>query len=418
MRILIRSFWLVAVALITMSEAEKNVEALRSVLEGANQFNFPFFQTVAKHNPGNLITSPLSVGVVLAMAACGARVNTEAQFRNVLHLPTSDSLATSGYQSLIDNLNNVKDNKLAVANKAFIASDLNLKPSYKNLTEVYFRSASQLVNFAQNKEAANIINSWVEQSTNNLIKELITAETLDGMTRLVLVNAIYFKGQWKDKFDPELTSNMPFHTSKVEVKNVPTMYRQDNYKYGDLLDLNATFVVIPYKGDELSMIIILPNEIDGLSDVEKKLQNTSLTNILSHGNEEKMELWLPKFKVESMLELNDVLKEMGLTDAFTARANFSGIADGENLYISDVIQKAYIEVNEEGSEAAAATDHVVAMINQNHHLARQIAAHNDHGNQSMGVNFVRKILIMSKTRKILFGIISNQTLSNYSTTVY
>ncbi|XP_043593783.1 antichymotrypsin-2-like isoform X3 [Bombus pyrosoma] len=355
MRILIRSFWLVAVALITMSEAEKNVEALRSVLEGANQFNFPFFQTVAKHNPGNLITSPLSVGVVLAMAACGARVNTEAQFRNVLHLPTSDSLATSGYQSLIDNLNNVKDNKLAVANKAFIASDLNLKPSYKNLTEVYFRSASQLVNFAQNKEAANIINSWVEQSTNNLIKELITAETLDGMTRLVLVNAIYFKGQWKDKFDPELTSNMPFHTSKVEVKNVPTMYRQDNYKYGDLLDLNATFVVIPYKGDELSMIIILPNEIDGLSDVEKKLQNTSLTNILSHGNEEKMELWLPKFKVESMLELNDVLKEMGLTDAFTARANFSGIADGENLYISDVIQKAYIEVNEEGSEAAAAT---------------------------------------------------------------
>ncbi|XP_068989079.1 serine protease inhibitor 3/4-like isoform X2 [Bombus flavifrons] len=337
-----------------MSEAEENVEALRSVLEGANQFSSPFFQTVRKHNPGNLITSPLSASIALAMAASGARGNTEAQFRNVLHLPTSEGLVTSGYQSLIDNLNNVKDNKLAVANKAFISAKLNMKPSYKNLTEVYFRSASQLVDFGQKEEAANIINSWVEQNTNNLIKELISAEMLNDGTRLALVNAIYFKGQWKNKFDPKLTNDMPFHTSKVEVKNVPTMYRIGKYKYGVLVDLNAKFVVIPYKGDEFSMVIILPNEIDGLSDVEKKLQNTSLKNIISQGHEEEMELWLPKFKMESNLQLNDVLKKMGLTDAFTAHANFSGIAD-ETLYVSDVIQKAYIEVNEEGSEAAAAT---------------------------------------------------------------
>ena len=354
MRILRRSFWLVALALITMSEAEKNNEAQRSVMEGVNQFSSSFFQTVLKRNPVVLITSPLSLSVVLAMAAYGARGNTEAQFRNVLHLPTSDSLAVSGYQSLIDDLNSIKDNKLTVANKIFVAARLNLRPSYKHLTEVYFRSVSQLVNFARNKEAANMINSWVEQSTNNLIKDLISAEMLDDTTGLVLVNAIYFKGQWKDKFDPTLTSDMPFHTSKVEVKNVPTMYRQGNYKYGNLPDLNAKFVVIPYKGDELNMIIILPNEIDGLSDVEKKLQNTNLTNILSQGYEEEMELWLPKFEVESMLELNDVLKEMGLTDAFT-NADFSDIADGANLRISDVIQKAYIEVNEEGSEAAGAT---------------------------------------------------------------
>ncbi|XP_068989080.1 serine protease inhibitor 3/4-like isoform X1 [Bombus flavifrons] len=354
MRILIRSFWLVTVALITMSEAEENVEALRSVLEGANQFSSPFYQTVRKYNPGNLITSPLSASIALAMAACGARGNTETQFRNVLHLPTSEGLVTSGYQSLIDNLNNAKDNKLAVANKAFISAKLNMKPSYKNLTEVYFRSASQLVDFARNKEAANIINSWVEQNTNNLIKDLIKPEMIDNLTRLALVNAIYFKGQWKNKFDPKLTSDMPFHTSKVEVKNVPTMYKQGIYKYGDLVDLNAKFVVIPYKGDEFSMVIILPNEIDGLSDVEKKLQNTSLKNIISQGYEERMELWLPKFKMESTLELNDVLKEMGLIDAFTG-ADFSAITDNASLYITDVVQKTYIEVNEEGSEAAAAT---------------------------------------------------------------
>ncbi|XP_043593784.1 antichymotrypsin-2-like isoform X4 [Bombus pyrosoma] len=341
-----------------MSEAEKNVDALRSVVEGANQFSSSFFQTMVQRKLGNLITSPLSASIVLAMTAFGTRGNTEAQFRNVLHLPTSESLATSGYQLLIDNLNNVRDNKLVVANKIFVAADLNLKPSYKNLTEVYFRSSPQLVNFAQSQEAANIINSWVEQNTNNLIKELITAEMLDGMTRLVLVNAIYFKGQWKDKFDPELTSDMPFHTSKLEVKSVPTLYRRGKYTLGRLSDLNARFIVIPYKGDELSMIIILPNEIDDLSDVEKKLQNISLTNIQSQGYEVEAALWLPKFKMESMLELNDVLKEMGLTDAFTT-ADFSEIADGENLYISDVIQKAYIEVNEEGSEAVAVTRRVV-----------------------------------------------------------
>ncbi|XP_050581079.1 antichymotrypsin-2-like isoform X4 [Bombus affinis] len=354
MRMLIGSFWLVALALITMSEAETNVEALRSVVEAANQFGSSLSQTVVQHNPGNLIMSPLSASIGLVMAACGARGNTEAQFRNVLHLPTSESVVTSGYQSLIDNLNNVKDNKLAVANKAFIATDLNLKPSYKDLTEVYFRSASQLVNFIPNKEAANTINSWVEKNTNNLIKELITPDDIDERTKLVLVNAIYFKGQWKNKFNLKLTKDMPFHTSKVEVKNVPTMYRRGKYKYGDLVDLNAKFVVIPYKGDEFSMVIILPNEIDGLSDVQKKLQNTSLTNILSQGHEEEVNLWLPKFKMESMLKLNDVLKEMGLTDAFSNRANFSATADGI-LYISHVIQKAYIEVNEEGSEAAAAT---------------------------------------------------------------
>ncbi|XP_071872225.1 serine protease inhibitor 3/4-like isoform X2 [Bombus fervidus] len=336
-----------------MSEAEKNVEALRSVVEGSNQFSSSFFQILAKDNPGNLITSPLSASIVLAMTACGARGNTAAQFRNVLHLPTSESAITSGHQLLIDDLNNVKDNKLAVANKVFIAADLNVKPSYKSLTEVYFRSASQLVNFAQNREAANIINSWVEQNTNNLIKDLISAEMLDDTTKLVLVNAIYFKGQWKHKFDSKLTSDMPFHTSKVEVKNVPTMYREGNYKYGDLPDLNAKFVVIPYKGDEFSMVIILPNEIDGLSDVQKKLQNTNLANVLRRGYEGQVKLWLPKFKMQSMLGLNGILKKMGLTDAFTV-ADFSAISD-KALYISRVIQKAYIEVNEEGSEAAAAT---------------------------------------------------------------
>ncbi|KAK1135511.1 hypothetical protein K0M31_000100 [Melipona bicolor] len=349
-----KSFWLVALVLVTISMAKTDVEPLHAVVEGTNQFSSWFFQYVLEDNSGNLITSPLSADVVLAMVAFGAGGNTEAQFRKVLSLPTPSNFAATGYQALIDNLNSVKDNILTLANKIFIAESLDIKPSYKNLTEVYFRSASESINFVESMKASEIINTWVEKNTNNLIKNLISPDMLNAATRLVLVNAVYFKGQWLHKFDAELTEDMPFHVNKDTVKNVPTMYREGYYKYGELPDLNARFVVLPYKGNELSMVIILPNEIEGLLDVQKKLQNINLTNILNQGIEEEIRLHLPKFKVESKMILNNNLIKMGLTDAFTASANFSGISN-ENLAIDTVVQKAFIEVNEEGTEAAAAT---------------------------------------------------------------
>ncbi|XP_017755137.1 PREDICTED: antichymotrypsin-2-like isoform X3 [Eufriesea mexicana] len=360
MRILTGSFWLVTFAL-TMARAENNVEALHAVSLGANQFSSSLFQAVIEEKPGNLIISPLSAGIVLAMAAFGARGKTESQFRTVLHLPSPDSLATCGYQALIDNLNNVHENKLALANKAFIAENFNINSSYKDLTQTYFRSVTQSINFAKSLEAVNIINRWVEQNTNNLIQDIINTGDIDDSTALVLINAVYFKGQWKNKFSPDHTKNMPFNVNKNTVKQVPTMYRQGTYKYGELANLNAKFIVIPYKGDELSMVIILPNEIDGLAEVEKKLQTTSLTDILNQGFEREIQLYLPKFKIESKIELNNILQKMGLIDAFSRNANFSGISD-EELVVTKVVQKAFIEVNEEGSEATAVTEIEVVLF--------------------------------------------------------
>ncbi|XP_043593793.1 antichymotrypsin-2-like isoform X2 [Bombus pyrosoma] len=358
MRIL-RSFGLVVLALITMSEAVEDVEALRSVWSSVDQFSSPFFQTAQEFIPGNLILSPVGINIDLAMISLGARGNTEAQFRNVLHLPTSESLVTSGYQSLIDNLNSIKDNKLAVANKAFMASGLNLKPSYKNLTEVYFRSSLQKVNFDRERETADIINSWVEENTNHLVKEVVTAGKLNARTRLVLVNAMYFKGQWKDKFDPELTKDMQFHT-KDGPKSASIMKREGKYKYGNVPDLNARFVVIPYKVDELSMVIILPNK--GINS-DEYIRNINLTNILSNGEKQIITLYLPKFKVESILDLGDILPEMGLSDAFSSHADFSGIADG-NLDLSNVIQKAYIEVDEKGNTVSSSNSDDVEAVSR------------------------------------------------------
>ncbi|XP_034181370.2 antichymotrypsin-2 isoform X4 [Osmia lignaria lignaria] len=349
-----KSFLSVCLVLLTMAKAENNTQAFRAVSEGINQFSSSLFQCVLEENHGNIIMSPLSAAVVLAMAAFGARGETEKQLKKALHIPSPDTLGTSGYQSLIDDLNNVKVAKLLLANKVFAAEKFSVKPAYIELTEKYFHSVTQLVNFAKSEEAANTINTWVQQNTNDRIKEIVNPGDLNSMTAMVLVNAVYFKGQWQDKFDPQNTEERPFHVNENTVKNVSTMFRSGSYLYGELSNLNAKFVLLPYKDNELSMIIILPNEINGLAEVEKKLQNTNIMDILYQGHQREVELYLPKFKIESKIELNAPLNKLGLTDMFSSKANFSGIAD-DDLVVSKVVQKAFIEVNEEGSEAAAAT---------------------------------------------------------------
>ena len=339
---------------VAMAEEVDNNQALNAVAQGTNAFSSQLFQTVVEENPGNLIMSPLSAAVVLGMVAYGARGETENQFRKVLHLPSPDSLGTSGYQALIDITNNAKENTVVLANKVFMTEKYSVKPSYRELTETYFRSTTQLVDFAKSDEAANIINTWVKGNTNNRINDIVSPDDLDGLTALVLVNAVYFKGQWKDKFNSNNTMDKPFHINENTVQNVPTMFKVGTYKYGVISNLDAKFIEIPYQGDELSMVIILPNEINGLPMVEKKLQGMSIADILNQGYEREVQLQLPKFKIEKKIDLNSVLEKMGLTDMFTERANFSGIADGD-LSVSNIVQKAFIEVNEEGTEAAAAT---------------------------------------------------------------
>ncbi|CAL7940868.1 unnamed protein product [Xylocopa violacea] len=341
-----------------MATPESNIPALQAVSDGTNEFSSLFYQTVAEKTPGNLIMSPLSAAIVLAMAAYGSRGETENQFKKLLHLPSANG--ESGYQALIDNLNKIQENKLQLANKIFTAEHLDMKPTYKELTETYFHSIAQAVDFAKSQQAADTINGWVEQNTNELIKDLIKPGDLNNSTALVLVNAAYFKGLWNDQFNPNSTTDMPFYIDSNTVKNVPMMSRIGSYRSGELPELNAKFIELPYKGGELSMLIILPNVVDGLAEVEKKLLNVNLANVLNQGYVRTQNLYLPKFKIESKIELEDVLKKMGLIDAFDGRADFSGISN-EKMDISKVVQKAFIEVNEEGTEAAAATGMSVAL---------------------------------------------------------
>ncbi|KAI4492424.1 hypothetical protein M0804_002215 [Polistes exclamans] len=314
-----------------MATPAQNMPIL-DVIEGTNHFSTSFFAEVASSNHGNLITSPLSVSIVLSMAAYGARGETQDEMKSVLHLPPM-SQATRGYSNLIKYLSYATDVESRLANKIFVNKRCSVKPSYEKMIEDAFLSSSQSVDFSQSASAANTINQWVEEQTNHRIKDLVNSDSFSSSTVMFLVNAVYFKGNWKTEFDPRFTQNRPFYVSKTEIKNVPTMFGSGKYNYGVLPECKASFVELPYKGEDCSMVIILPDEIDGLAAVEKKMALHGLNEVLKKGE----------------------ITEMGIRKAFEKNeANFQGISDSD-VYISKVVQKAFIEVNEEGTEAAGSS---------------------------------------------------------------
>ncbi|XP_046752944.1 serpin B6-like [Diprion similis] len=339
--------------------ADQNTESLRIVALTTGEFSNIFLKTVANETSSNLITSPFSAQVALAMAAYGAGGRTATQMRKSLLLPEDNQLGKSGYKSLIERLNGVKGVELSIANKIYLAKQFEIKSAYKELTARTFLSRCEEVDFHNPDAAARTINSWCEQQTNNRIKNVIAKGSLHPNTALALVNVAYFKGSWAKRFDPSLTTDRLFHVDAKATKSVPTMFLKHTFRVGHLPEVNARFIELPYQGNELSMVIILPKEVNGLKAVLDNLHKVNLATRLKRTGPSHVELSLPKFKIESTLNLEKSLKILGMTDMFQDGADFSGITDS-GLKITKVIQKSFIEVNEEGSEAAAATV-IVAM---------------------------------------------------------
>jgi len=213
--------------------------------------------------------------------------------------------------------------------------------------------------------AAQIINRWVAQKTNNKITEIVTPDAVNSLTRLVLVNAIYFKGDWMTKFDVSSTKDEDFNVSANESVKVKLMDVKSKFYYGVNSELNCQAIELPYAGENLSMFILLPYHATSLSQLEEKLTSADLVNVKEKFSMQSREvlLWLPRFSLDEELSLAEVLGQMGMRDLFTPRvADLSGVAntteiDGSKaeLYVSEVLHRAVVEVNEEGTEAAAAT---------------------------------------------------------------
>ena len=318
-----------------------------------------------KAREGNLFLSPYSIAVALAMAREGAAGRTRAQMDAVLHLPQSG--ATEAFGALADELEppliyggdpstqqQVPAYELATANALWGQEDLIFAVDFLRRLETAFGAGLSRVDFRDTEQARAIINAWVERETHEKIRNIVPSGLPTSDTRLVLVNAIYFKAAWLEPFNEHSTADMPFIVAADQTVTAATMQRTGEYRYGEVDDLQI--LELPYRGRDTSLIVVLPRATDGLPDVESRLDAAQFSRWSKSLQTRRVAVSLPKFTFTSSVRLEEALQAMGMRDAFNKGiADFSGMTTEERLFISAVLHKAFVAVDEAGTEAAAAT---------------------------------------------------------------
>ena len=326
-----------------------------TVVEGNNAFAVALYGRL-RNQGGNLFFSPESISTALAMAYAGARGGTAAQMAKTLHFTLPPDKLNPAMGALLSDLNAAHAGyQLSVANALWAQQGYTFLDDFLDLLKTNYGAGLNQVNFKGATEAARLtINQWVEQKTQDKIKDLLQPGALRSDTRLVLTNAIYFKGDWETQFDKAQTKDEDFHLSPAQTATAPLMHREGRFSYFD----GGSFQVleVPYKSKELSLIVFLPKDPGGLPGLEQSLTDSSLQQWLRQlVSVSKVIVTIPKFKVTQQFELGSTLGAMGMPQAFTSNADFSGMTGHRDFAISEVVHKAYIDVNEEGTEAAAAT---------------------------------------------------------------
>ncbi len=351
------------IAAVTTSKqySSANASDNASIANSINNFTFKAYSLLSNES-GNLFFSPFSISTALSMAAEGAGGKTLEEMRNILELSNDSSANRKGFESLLNSLNakNASYN-LSIADAIWIEKTFSIKQEFSNVLSTYYYASAQQADFANNPDGERTnINSWVASKTNNKILDLIPQGGLNSYTRLVIVDAIYFKGNWAQQFNKSETQNATFFISQSKNVSVPMMHlsKSENASYYSDNELKA--LEMDYQGDNLSMLILLPNH--SLSEVEAGLSSIKISDIRAQLVRQPVQVWLPKFSMTKSKEMSDLLKELGMKSAFGPyTADFSGINSTEGLYISNVFHKAFINVDETGTEAAAATGVVIGI---------------------------------------------------------
>ena len=349
------------------SAPEEKVQALvarrevrRAVVEGNTAFALDLYRQLMV-NQGNLCFSPYSISTALAMTYAAARGETERQMAKALHftLP-QDTLhpAFAGLETSLGEAQKKGSVELLVANSLWPQKGLSLREGFLEVMNTNYKTLITALDYHRTEEARQTINRWVENKTRDKIKDLIPVGVLDPATVLVLANAIYFKGKWENPFDPKLTQNGLFHLTAGKTITTPMMKHRE-LKCGYYQDTEVQVLDIPYAGREISMLVILPKQVDGLAQLERDLTAAKLRewarkwDVGDAGR--AVEVSFPKFRITSDFSLEPALKALGMANAFSPGADFSGMFGAGGVWIDAVLHKAFVEVNEEGTEAAAAT---------------------------------------------------------------
>jgi len=336
----------------------------QAVVLSNSVFAFDLYRQV-RHMEGNLFFSPYSISTALAMTYAGARGETEKQMAEVLHFSLGhDDLhpAFAGLQASLNKLQKETDIELHIANSLWPQKGRAFLDEYLSLIQKHYGASITPVDYIRARESARrTINAWVEAKTDNKIKDLIQPAHLNELTRLVLTNAIYFKGNWLYPFDPEYTRSAPFYISPKESVQAPMMVQKENFRYAEFKSVQI--VELPYAGENLSMLVILPIRIEGLERLDSVLSTENLDFWRRNLKDRKVHVVLPKFEMTWEIALKPTLQSMGMIDAFAfPGANFAGFdGDPKWYFIGEVVHKAYVNVNEKGTEAAAATAVVMGL---------------------------------------------------------
>ncbi len=325
-----------------------------------NLFAIEFYKEVlSNNNDDNIFFSPYSISSALGMTYMGAREETASEMATVLHFNLPLEMLGKAFQSITETLNSgsVSDVAaedqftLAISNSLWVQNNFNLLFTYTTAASLFFNASVESLNFVGNPEGSReTINNWVAENTMDKILNLIPEGVLSAQTRLVLTNAVYFKASWKHPFYEWATVGGDYHLSDNSIIEVPMMTQTEHFRYATTEEWTA--VSLEYAGGNTTMLIILPENI---SKFEENLSISNLQTINTSLRSQNLRLSMPKFEFTQSMSLNDILQSMGMESAFNNNADFSGITGQRDLFISDVIHKAFVKVDEEGTEAAAAT---------------------------------------------------------------
>ncbi|XP_028619104.1 serpin B6-like [Grammomys surdaster] len=331
-------------------------------------FAFKLLRTLDDDTSKNVLLAPLSITSILAMTLLGAKGTTARQISQTISLDkcSSDECGDvhQGFQSLLNEVNkNDAGHILKTTNSLLVEKTSHVRASFIDSCRKFYGAEIEELDFqGATEQSRQHINTWVAKKTEGKITELLSPGSVNSNTRLVLANAFYFKGYWEKPFNKEDTREMPFKVSKNKTKPVQMMFQKSTFKMTYVEEISTKILLLPYTGNVLNMIIMLPDEHVELSMLKKKMtyekfvEWTSLDKV----NEEEVEVFLPRFKLEESYDMNDVLCKLGMTDAFEEdRANFSGMSSKQGLFLSKVIHKGIVEVNEMGTKVAAATEIVM-----------------------------------------------------------
>lgn len=311
----------------------------------------------------NILFSPLSIALAMGVMELGAQGSTLKEIR---HAMGYDGLKNGEEFSFLKDFSDMVSAEesqyvMKIANSLFVQNGFHINDEFLQMMRKYLNAEVNHVDFSQNVAVANYINKWVENYTNSLLKDLVSSRDFDAITHLVLINAVYFKGNWKSQFRPENTRTFSFTKDDESEVQIPMMYQQGEFYYGEFSDgsneAGGIYQVleIPYEGEEISMMLVLSRQEVPLATLEPLLKAQLIEEWANSVKKQKVEVYLPRFTVEQGIDLKDIFKAFGVTEIFIKDANLTAMSDGKELFLSKVVHKSFIEVNEEGSEAAAAS---------------------------------------------------------------